>query len=84
MGRLSGNPAAPDLPEPSDVPDSPDSQDAAAGHDASGRADPTIEWNFAQERVVGRGCSDKGGPGQLLEGECEAFQSGERTEKYRN
>ena len=38
----------------------------------------------SQEKVLGRGCSDKGGPGQLLEGECEAFQSGERTEKYRN
>merc|ERR1712061_621770 len=35
-----------------------------------------------QERVVGRGCSDKGGPGQSLEGDCEAFQSGERTERY--
>merc|ERR1712080_253573 len=32
--------------------------------------------------VVGRGCSDKGGEGQLLEGDCEAFQSGERTERY--
>ena len=48
------------------------------------RTEKLMDANFSQERVVGRGCSDKGGPGQLLEGECEAFQSGERTEKYRN
>ena len=41
------------------------------------------KYFMSQEKVVGRGCSDKGGPGQLLEGECEAFQSGDRTEKYR-
>jgi len=40
------------------------------------------KWASDQARVVGRGCSDKGGPGQLLEGDCEAFQSGERTERY--
>ena len=43
-----------------------------------------LNETFSQDRVLGRGCSDKGGPGQLLEGDCEAFQSGERTEKYRN
>ena len=41
-----------------------------------------INKKYFKARVVGRGCSDKGGPGQLLEGDCEAFQSGERTERW--
>ena len=31
--------------------------------------------------MVGRGCSDKGGH-HLLEGDCEAFRSGEGTDNY--
>ena len=76
---------------PSEIPGAPDSPDASAAtnaphasHAPDAELKQLMDANFSQERVVGRGCSDKGGPGQLLEGECEAFQSGERTEKYRN